>query len=71
MIDNHRPLVAGVAYGSGREPGGGIRFMEGSGNPELISGFTTTLSPVNRLVAYKVHSSACLLSFFQKPFGLR
>jgi hypothetical protein len=40
-----KPLVAGVEYFSGREPGGGCRFMVGRGRPLDIAGSTATASP--------------------------
>jgi hypothetical protein len=40
-----KPLVAGLEYLSGREPGGGCRFRVGRGRPLDISGSTATASP--------------------------
>lgn len=39
------PLVAGVEYFSGLEPGGGNLFMPCNGRPLEISGLTTIASP--------------------------
>jgi len=46
MLTNDEPLVAGVEYFSGREPGGGCRFTAGRGRPLDIAGSTATASPV-------------------------
>jgi hypothetical protein len=43
--DDLLPLVAGVEYISGREPGGGCRFTAGRGRPLDIAGSTATASP--------------------------
>jgi hypothetical protein len=41
-----KPLLAGVEYFSGREPGGGCRFMVGRGRPLDIAGSTATALPI-------------------------
>ena len=45
-IGDDEPLVAGVEYFSGREPGGGCRFKDGRGRPLDIAGSTATASPI-------------------------
>lgn len=77
--DFYIPLVAGVEYVSGREPGGGCRFTAGRGRPLDIAGSTATASPISppprdtrvkdsAQWAFQKHNSR---NFFQKPFGLR
>lgn len=77
MLLTHVPLVAGVEYFSGLDPGWGYRFNEAIGKPLEISGFTTTASPV-QVVHLNFQDEHCmgrerrhLRNFFQNPFGLR
>ena len=68
----HAPLVAGVLYFSGLEPGWGYLFKEGIGRPLEISGFTTVASPEKTFFSPRTSSRSRknnARNFFQKPFG--
>lgn len=75
-MNEDEPLVAGVEYVSGREPGGGRRFTAGRGRPLDIAGSTATASPIKtRRRRCQAHTHEGQekhpRNFFQKPLGLR
>ena len=77
------PIVEGVLYRSGLEPGCGLRFWSANGKPEDISGFTTTTSPMQgwqesqrrkrfdfaRAILFSCTTPASRTEFLPKSFG--